>query len=107
MKRLRFSRAALRDRDIIIDYTIENFGMEQALRLRAAFATALAGLQRLPGTGRLRPDIGPNGRQIRSLIIPRSFLVIYEVVDNTISVARILHMARDLPSEIQSDDGGE
>lgn len=107
MKRLRFSRAALRDRDVIIDYTIDNFGMEQAFRLRAAFATALAGLQRLPETGRLRPDVGPAGRQIRSLIIPRSFLVLYEVLDDTISVARILHSARDLSSEIQSDDGGE
>ena len=37
MRRIVLSKAAIRDRDAIDDYTIEKFGLTQAIRLREAF----------------------------------------------------------------------
>lgn len=107
MMRLRISAAARRDRDAIDDYTVAHFGLDQSQRLRDAFAAALSNLQRMPGAGRARPEISPAGRPFRSVVVLGAFLVIYEVAEDTIQVARILHAARDLPSEILRDEGLE
>jgi plasmid stabilization system protein ParE len=105
MKRLEFSRAACRDRDAILDYTLEKFGTEQAIRLGEALAKAMERLQRRPGTGRLRPDLSPTGRTIRWLVVLESFLVVYEATEAAVRVARIVHAARDLPTELRHEEG--
>jgi plasmid stabilization system protein ParE len=63
VKRLLISAAARRDRDAIDDYTVEQFGLEQSQRLRDAFFAALSNLQRMPGTGRVRPRARIGGRR--------------------------------------------
>lgn len=105
MKRIVLSRSACRDRDAIDDYTIETFGLEQAELLRQAFADALSSLQRMPESGRPQPDLSVPGRPLRSRIVSSAFLVVYEVAEDEIRVARILHAARDLPSELRRDSG--
>lgn len=107
MRRLLISAAARRDRDAIDDYTVEQFGLDQSQRLRDAFEAALNNLQRMSGAGRARPEISPAGRQFRSVVVLGAFLVVYEVAEDVVKVARILHAARDLPSELFQDDGGE
>ncbi|MEQ1634696.1 MAG: type II toxin-antitoxin system RelE/ParE family toxin [Planctomycetota bacterium] len=107
MKRLLISAAACRDRDAIDDYTAEQFGVDQSQRLRDAFEIALKNLQRVPGAGRARPEMSPVGRQFRSVVVLGAFLIVYEVVDDMVRIARILHAARDLPSELVLDDGSE
>lgn len=107
MRRLLISAAARRDRDVIDDYTGEQFGLDQSQRLRDAFEIALNNLQRMPGTGRARPEISPVGRQFRSVVVLGAFLIVYEVADDAVKIARILHAARDLPNELLLDDGRE
>ncbi len=105
MKRVLISQSACRDRDSIDDYTIENFGLEQAERLREALADAFISLLRMPESGRLQPDLSPPGRTLRSRIVLGAFLIVYEVAQDEIRVARILHAARNLPSELLRDAG--
>lgn len=47
-----------------------------------------------PEIGRLRPELG---RGIRCLNV-ESYIVFYEVHDGLVSVLRVLHGARDIPS---------
>jgi plasmid stabilization system protein ParE len=75
MKRLVLSRSAARDLDAIDDYTIEQFGIEQAERLRKGFAEALQNLQRMPESGRERPDLSPPERSLRSRLVGKPLLV--------------------------------
>jgi len=107
MRRLLFSAAARRDRDAIDDYTVEQFGPDQSHRLRHALEAALKQLLRMPGAGRARPEVSPAGRQLRSVVVLGAFLIVYEATDDAIKVVRILHAARDLPSEIRRDEGSE
>src|SRR5262245_25575623 len=107
MKRLVLSRSAARDLDAIDDYTLEQFGIDQAERLRKGFAEALQNLQRMPESGRERPDLSPPERSLRSRLVSKAFLIVYETAGDAVRVARVLHAARDLPSELLRDDGGE
>jgi plasmid stabilization system protein ParE len=104
VRRIVLSKAAIRDRDAIDDYTIEKFGLTQAIRLREAFKTVLDSLLRMPESGRAQPELSPPGRVLRSRSVG-SFVIIYEPCDDGIKVARILHGARDLPAELDRDRG--
>jgi toxin ParE1/3/4 len=107
MQGLRFSRSAQRDLESIDAETIERFGLGQAERLRDSFLQTLQRLQRLPGSGRERPDLSPPDRLLRSVVVSSAFVVVYEDVSESVRVVRVLHAARDLPSELRNDDGRE
>ena len=49
----------------------------------------------LPGMGRRRDDLAPGLR----CIAQGNYLVFYRLADNGIEVVRVLHGARDLPSQ--------
>lgn len=106
MKGIRFSNAARRDRDAIDDYTIEKFGLSQAVKLRETFRAALEALLRMPESGRAQPELSPPGHALRARAVG-SFVIIYEPVPDGIHVARILHGARDLLAELQRDSGAD
>jgi plasmid stabilization system protein ParE len=107
VRRRLISAAARRDRDAIDDHTVAQFGVELSERLRNELETTLGKLQRMPGTVRARPDLSPEGRELRSAVVLGAFLVVYEVAEDAIKVARILHAARDLPAELLHGDGSE
>lgn len=107
MTRLVLSRAARADRDAIDEYTTERFGLRQAVRTREAFKAAFESLVRMPLSGRLQPDISPSGRWFRSRTVLGSFVIIYEPSADAIRVARILHGARHLQSELERESGDD
>lgn len=107
MKRVSLSRAAERDLDAIDDYTIEHFGLEQAITTTERFREAFRGLADLPDSGQLRPDLSPPGRMFRYRTLLRSFVIVYERTDDGIRVARVLHGARNLVAELERDAGDE
>lgn len=100
---LRLSGKAADDLDRIHDDTIAAFGELQASRLHVMFVAALERLRRMPGIGRARPDLSPNDRSLRSILVHSVFLIVYEVTDSCLQIVRVLHAARDLPTELELD----
>lgn len=107
MKRVSLSLAAERDLDEIDDYTIEHFGLDQAIRTTERFRETFRGLAEMPFSGQLRPEISPPGRTFRYRTLLRSFVIVYEPTDDGIRVARVVHGARELVAELERDAGDD
>jgi plasmid stabilization system protein ParE len=107
VKRVTLSKAAVADLEAIDDYTIEHFGLDQAINTSERFREALQLLEEMPGSGQLREEISPHGREFRYRAVLGSFVVVYEAVDDRIRVARVLHGARNLVAELERDAGDD
>jgi toxin ParE1/3/4 len=107
MSQVLFSQAAVQDRRTITAYTVERFGVGQARRLRAHFEATLERLVLFPKSGQLRPELDPEGRTFRYVVVSKSFILVYETHGDGIRVARILHGARQLTRELERDQGDE
>lgn len=105
MTRIVFSDAARADRRAITSYTVEQFGVPQARRLRANVERALNTLAEAPTIGRLRDDLDPPGRVFRYFVVMKRFIIVYEPSATGIRVARILHGVRNLAAELDRDAG--
>ena len=107
MKQVSLSLAAERDLDEIDDYTIEHFGLDQAIRTTERFRETFRRLAEMPLSGHLRPDLSPPERTFRYRTVLRSFVIVYEPTDDGIRVARVLHGARNLVAELERDAGDD
>ncbi|MHC4451639.1 MAG: type II toxin-antitoxin system RelE/ParE family toxin [Planctomycetota bacterium] len=107
MSRIEFSEAARLDRTQITAYTIERFGIEQARRLRDRFQAALVSLAESPLIGRTHKELDPPRHSFRYFVVMRSFIIVYEPMDDGIRIARLLHGARNLAAELDRDPGSE
>ncbi len=105
MKRAQLSRSAGADLEEIDDYTIEHFGLEQAVRTTDAFRRAFAKLADFPLSGKLDLRHSLDGRPFRFWTVLSSFVIVYEPTDAGIRVARVLHGARHLLAELERDAG--
>lgn len=85
------------------DYTMEHFGLAQALALHDAMQTAFLRLAEHPLSGHLREDLSPAGRALRYWVVLHRFLIVYEPNDKGVVVIRILDGAQDLPRELASE----
>ena len=65
MKRVSLSKAAVADLEAIDDYTIEHFGLDQAIRTFERFRETFELLGEMPRSGQLRKEISPPGREFR------------------------------------------
>jgi toxin ParE1/3/4 len=80
----------------------DNIRTAQAF-LEAAYNT-FEFLARNPGAGRLRKDVGfPDVRSFRVMGYPR-YLIFYRERKPSIQIWRVLHGARDLQSELESNE---
>ena len=107
MSRLTLSEAARIDRRAITAYTAERFGIQQARRLRDHFQATLESLAESPLIGRTMEELDPPGHTFRYFTVMKSFIVVYEPMNDGIRIARILHGARNLGAELDRDGGGE
>ena len=105
MSRVLLSRAARLDRRALTGFTVERFGVRQARRLRARFETVLSMLAESPLLGRTRQDLDPPGHSFRYFVVLKSFIIVYEPIDDGIRVARILHGGRGLSAELDRGAG--
>ena len=64
-----------------------------SIRYKQRFADAFDLLRRFPRAGRARPELG--GAALRSLPVD-PYLVLYRVDRDAVSIARVVHGARDL-----------
>ena len=103
MSRVLLSEAARNDRRAIAAYTYEQFGALQARRLRDRFQAILESLAESPLSGRARPDLDPPGSAFRYAVALGTFVIVYEPTGAGIRVARILHGARDLATELEAE----
>ena len=107
MRRVSLSQAAAADLETIDDYTIEHFGLDQAIRTSERFRETFELLAEMPRSGQLRQEISPRGREFRYHTVLGSFVVVYEAADDGIRVARVLHGARNLVVELERDAGDD
>lgn len=105
MSRIVFSEAARQDRRDIMVYSVENFGIHHARRLRARFERVLITLADSPSIGRLRKELDPPGHTFRYFVAMKVFIIVYEPAKDGIRVARILHGMRNLAAELCRKSG--
>jgi toxin ParE1/3/4 len=87
------SQEADRDLQEIYDFSIENFGSNQAMEYLTGLEGIFNTICRHPHTGRSRNEIRKGLRCISYV----SHIVFYRTVEKRIRIVRVLHASRDLP----------
>jgi toxin ParE1/3/4 len=75
-------------------FTEQRWGKTQRREYQRLLLEAFAELARFPNLGQSRPDYGPDFQSFRV----RQHVIVYEVTDTEIRIARILHVRRDADS---------
>lgn len=91
MPDLRISRRAENDLGDIADYTIAEFGIEQARKYRDQLQACFDSLLDNPHLGRSAEDIAPQLRRIRQ----QAHVVFYVPTADEILIVRVLHHSMD------------
>ena len=92
MASYRLRTLARNDLEIIWDYTLEQWGIQQAERYFKALFTCFDDLARNPQMGRQRDDVLPGSRSF-----PQGrHVVFYEIDDNGIEILGIVHQSTDV-----------
>lgn len=90
--------------DAAVDFYLFEAGIEVAVRFADALADALINIQTYPGSGspRYGGELGLDGlRMWRIGGFP--YLVFYIEAEGRIDIWRVLHGARDIPSDLAPD----
>lgn len=91
MRNLCLSRLAASDLGEIADYTIAEFGIEQARKYRDQFQGCFDALLANPNLGRSAEDITPALRRIRQ----QAHVIFYSPTEEEILIVRVLHHSMD------------
>lgn len=91
MRKLRLSRLAASDLGAIADYTIAEFGIEQARKYRDQFQGCFDALLTNTNLGRSAEDIAPGLRRIRQ----QAHVVFYLPSAGDVLIVRVLHHSMD------------
>ncbi len=92
MADFRLSERAASDLSGIADYTIQNFGIEQARRYRDGLVRSFRQLSDNPLLGRSTENLAPGLRRYEH----GSHVIFYEVEQEGVLVVRILHQTMDV-----------
>ena len=93
---LSLSSLAQNDLTAIIEYTIQQWGDNQADKYLEQIKNGLSKIQDNPNIGRVRTDISDRHRNI----LIEKHIVIYIVQNKQIFVSRILHQSRDIKTAL-------
>tara|TARA_A200000159_G_C7045889_1_gene224024 strand:- start:76 stop:369 length:294 start_codon:yes stop_codon:yes gene_type:complete len=93
MTKVILSKAADADLEDIFDYTLEEFGLDQAVSYVSEFDDTFETISENPEIGRKREEIR---EELRSLVKDK-YVIFYRILIDHIRVVRILHGSRDLP----------
>ena len=91
MAELRLSRRAASDLAEIADYTIAEFGIDQARRYRDQLDACFRSLLANPQLGRSAEEVAPGLRRIRQ----QAHVVFYTVGEDQLLIVRVLHHGMD------------
>jgi toxin ParE1/3/4 len=92
MPRYRLSRRAAADVDEIADFTIEQFGIEQARRYRDRLETCFQTLAENPRLGRSAEQLAPDLRRFEH----QSHVIFYVPENGSVLIVRVLHESMDV-----------
>ena len=92
MAELRLTAAALNDLDDIRERGVREFGPAASVRFLTGFGRKFALLREQPRAGQARPEFR---RNMRSLPY-RPYRILYELMGDTVVIARIIHHSRDV-----------
>jgi toxin ParE1/3/4 len=93
MTKVILSEAADADLEDIFDYTLEEFGLGQAVSYVSEFDDSFETISKNPEIGRKREEIR---EELRSLAKDKH-VIFYRILSDHIRIVRILHGSRDLP----------
>lgn len=91
MPELRLSRRAASDLAEIADYTISEFGIDQARQYRDQFQACFQSLLDNPQLGRSAEEVSPGLRRIRQ----QAHVAFYKYEHNELNIVRVLHHGMD------------
>ncbi len=94
MKITHYELSSLADKDLedVFDYTLEEFGLDQAISYLQSIEKVLQQLIVNPDLGRERPDIRTGLRSF-----PKgSHVIFYRIQTDVLKVVRVLHGSRDV-----------
>jgi toxin ParE1/3/4 len=94
MPEYRLSARAAGDIAGIADYTIEQFGVNQARRYRDGLETCFSALAENPLLGRSTEELAPNLKRFEH----GSHVVFYQARERGVLIVRVLHESMDAPS---------
>ena len=97
MKRVVLSKAADADLEAVFDYTLEAFGIDQAISYVSSFDDVFLTLAGNPEIGRERGEIR---KELRSLT-KGSHVIFYRMMKDHVRIVRILHGSCDLPKFLE------
>jgi len=100
MMRLFWTPEAVQDRDDIYDY-IEADNPSAALSLDELFSDKAKYLIDHPGLGRQS-----RVPETRELVMPRNYILVYDVVGDSVRVLRVIHAALQWPSVATKESRG-
>lgn len=106
-KPIQLSQAAANDVREIESYTLSNFGEKLTLQFLEKLEASLSLIATMPEMGMRGAEFDPSHHQFRYHAILSSFVVVYEETSDFIRIARIIHGARNLLSELMKDAGKE
>lgn len=93
---LLLSPLAQNDLTAIFEYTIQQWGDNQADKYLEQIQNGLSKIQNNPNIGRVRTDISDRHRSI----LVEKHIIIYIMQNNQIFVSRILHHSRDIKTAL-------
>ena len=93
MKKVILSEAADVDLEDIFDYTLDEFGVDQAVSYVSGFDDVFDTISENPEIGRERKEIR---EELRSLTKDKH-IIFYRTLNDHVRIVRILHGSRDLP----------
>ena len=88
------SPEAEHDLEEIFDYTLNEFGIEQAVYYLNSIADMIESITLNPKIGKVRNEI----REELFSILHGKHLIFYRILPNRIWVVRVLHGSRDIPN---------
>ncbi len=91
MRELRLSRRAAHDLADIADFTIAEFGVEQARKYRDQFRACFDSLLENPMLGRSAGELAPGLRRIRQ----QAHVIFYLPTQDAVLIVRVLHQSMD------------
>ena len=96
--RVEFLQAAWRDLDYIIDFHLRKVGHTSASRVMDDMMGAIRMLGAHPYAGPLHPDPELAKLGYRKLVLTKTYVVVYKIIDDTVYIYRVVNGATDYPS---------
>ena len=88
---------AAEDFEEIVKYHIAEVGAESAKKIYLTMRTELARLADYPMLGQTHPDPVLAMQQYRKLVLTKTYVAVYKVLDDTVYIYRIVNGKTDYP----------